>query len=68
MDLNRLFQMLMRMFMNKAVNKGIRSATDYAARRGKSPAEMTPEEREQARKAKDLADKARKTARLGRRL
>lgn len=68
MDLNRLIQMLMRMFLRKAVNKGIRSATDYASRRGKPPAEMTPEERAQAARAKELADKAKKMARLGRRL
>ncbi|NPD16161.1 hypothetical protein HOY34_13230 [Xinfangfangia sp. D13-10-4-6] len=68
MDLNRLIQMLMRMFLQKAVNKGVRSAADYAARRGKTPAEMTPEEREQERRAKDLADKAKKLSRLGRRL
>lgn len=68
MDLNRLIRMLFNMFMRKAMNKGIRTATDYASRRGKSEAEMTPEERAQARKMRDLADKAKKAARLGRRL
>ena len=41
MDVNGLFRMLTRMFLNKAINAGI----DYAARRGKPKAEMTPEER-----------------------
>jgi len=63
MNANRIINMLLRMFMRKAVNKGI----DMAARRGKSPAEMTPEEREQAQKVKQTTGKARKLARLARR-
>ena len=64
MNLNQILNMLLRQFMNKAMKTGI----DYAARRGKDPARMTPEEREQARKAQGLAQKARKMTRLGRRL
>ena len=64
MDLNRILNMLTRMVMNKAMKKGI----DYAARRGKDPATMTPAEKEAARKARDLAEKAQKLSRLGRRL
>lgn len=63
MDLNRLFNMLTRMFIKTAVKTGV----DYAARRGKPKAEMTPEERQQARDAKAMADKAQKAARIGRR-
>lgn len=68
MDLSRLIRMLMNIFLRKAVNRGIRTATDYAARRGKSTEEMTPEQRESARRMRDLTDKAKKAARLGRRL
>ncbi|SEB99994.1 hypothetical protein [Rhodobacter sp. 24-YEA-8] len=68
MDLNRLINMLVNMFLRKAVNKGIRTATDYAARRGKTEVELTPEERENARRMRDLTDRAKKVARLGRRL
>ncbi|WP_457646168.1 hypothetical protein [Profundibacter sp.] len=64
MNANRIINMLLRMFMRKAVNKGI----DMAARRGKSPAEMTVEERAQAQKAKQTAGKAQKLARLARRM
>ena len=67
MDLNRIIQMivntLLRRFMGRAINTGI----DYAARRGKAAGDMTPAEREQARSAKDLAQKARKVSRLTRR-
>lgn len=64
MDLNRLFNMLARMFVRSAVDAGM----DYAASRGKPDAEMTPEEREQARKARELAHRAREVSRVTRRL
>lgn len=63
MDLNRLIGMLTRMFVRSAVNTGM----DLASRNGKPAAEMTPEEREQAKAAKAMTDKARKAARLTRR-
>ncbi len=64
MDTGRIINMLLRMFMRKAVNKGI----DMAANRGKSRKDMTPQEREQAQKAKQTAGKAQKLARLARRM
>lgn len=63
MDLNRLFGMLTRMFISTAVNTGI----DYAASKGKPEAEMTPEERKQARAAKETAQRSRKLIQMGRR-
>ena len=64
MDLNGLFNMLAKMFIRSAVNTGV----DYAARRGKPEAEMTPDERDQAKKARDLADRAREVQKVTRRL
>lgn len=64
MDANRLIQMVIRMVMRRGVNMGI----DYATRRGKDAKTMSPEEREQARSAKDIAGKARRGARLARRM
>ena len=63
MNWNRLVNMLTRMFIRSAVSTGV----DYAARRGKPESELTPEERAQARSAKQMADKAQKAVRLGRR-
>jgi hypothetical protein len=63
MDMNRLISMLTRMFVRKALRTGI----DFAARKGKSDAALTPEERQQAKSAKAMADKAQKAARLSRR-
>lgn len=63
MDWNRLISMLTRMLLRKAVTKGI----GLAARRGKADADLTPQDRKQARAARQMADKAQKAARLGRR-
>ncbi|MFN6924271.1 MAG: hypothetical protein ACK4P8_01325 [Tabrizicola sp.] len=63
MDLNRLFNMLSRMFLRSAMRTGL----DFAARRGKPQAEMTPEERVQAKNASAMAQKAQRAARIGRR-
>lgn len=64
MNFKALQRMLIGMVMGKIVNKGI----DYASRRGKPEAEMTPAERVQAQKARQMAKRARKAARITRRL
>ncbi len=63
MDLNRIFNMLARMVMRSAVKTGV----DHAARGGEPDSEMTPDERARARSLKDMAAKAQRVARLGRR-
>ncbi len=64
MNLNGLFQMLIRMVIRTAINTGI----DVAARRGKPEAEMTPEERLEAARARDLAGRAKEVAKVTRRM
>ncbi|MDZ4086923.1 MAG: hypothetical protein U1E69_08975 [Tabrizicola sp.] len=64
MNLNGLFSMLTKMFVRSAVDAGI----NYAASRGKPEAEMTPEEREQARKGRELAQRAKEISKATRRL
>jgi len=64
MNANQLIRMIMRLFGRKVMNKGI----DYAANRGKSPDEMTHEEKQRARSARQTAKKARQSAKLLRRL
>jgi DNA invertase Pin-like site-specific DNA recombinase len=68
MDLNGLIGRMVNMFLRKAVNKGINAGVDLAARRGKSPSEMTPADHEQARKGRELAKRARQAAKLTRRM
>lgn len=64
MDLNGLFRMLSQKFLHRAVDAGI----DYAARRGKPEAEMTPEEREQAKNGREMAQRAKEISKVTRRL
>lgn len=64
MNIERLLRMIFRMAGRKALNRGV----DMAVNRGKSPQEMTPEERKRARAAKQTAKRARQTARMVRRL
>ena len=64
MDLNRAVQTVLRMLIGPLTRIGI----DYLARRGKPEAEMTPEEKEQARAARESARRAKDAARLTRRL
>lgn len=63
MNMNRLINMGLRMLMRKGVNKGI----DLASRGGKQPEDMTVEEREQAKSAKQTAQNAQKGMRTARR-
>lgn len=64
MDLNGLFNMLTKMFVRRAVDAGV----DYAARRGKPESEMTPEEKAQAQRGRDLAARAKEVQKVTRRL
>ncbi len=64
MNLNGLFNMLTKMLVRSAVDAGV----DYAARKGKPDAELTPEEREQAKRARDLAGRAKEIQKVTRRL
>ena len=66
--MERFLTQILNMVMRQLVNRGINAGIDHLSRRGKAPQQMTPEEREQARKARDLAQKAQKAARLTRRL
>ncbi len=68
MDISRLLQMILNIFLRKIITKGIDTGITIAANRGKSPDEMTPAEREQARKARDLGKNARKLSSLARRI
>ncbi len=68
MDLNRIINMIVNIFVRKGVNWGVNKTIDLAARRGKSPAEMTQADHQQANHARDMVKRARKAARLTRRI
>ncbi len=68
MDLNQILRLAQRLFLRRLINKGIGAGIDYAARRGKAPGDMTPEDHAQARKGREMARRARQVARLTRRI
>jgi len=67
MNANQIIRLLMRLF-RPLLNRGLTKGIDLAARRGKPEAELTPEERAQAKGATDLTKRARQMARFGRRI
>lgn len=56
MNMNRMINMAIRMLMRRGMNAGI----DMASRRGKRPEDMTPEERQAARQARQNTHQARR--------
>jgi hypothetical protein len=64
MNLNGLFDMLTKLFIRHAVDAGV----DYAARRGKPESELTPEEKAQAQRGRELAARAKEVQKVTRRL
>ena len=59
MNMNRLINMAMRMLMKKGI--------EVAANKGKKPEDMTPEERQAAKNARQNANKARRGLGIARR-
>ena len=68
MDLNRLINMLMSMFMKKIVNVAVDKGVEYAARRGKPEAEMSDAERAQAQAGREMADRTKQVRNATRRI
>ncbi len=68
MNFNSIIQMITNLLIRKVVNKGVDMGIDYASRRGKPAADMTPEDHAQAQSAKAMAKRAKQAARLTRRL
>ncbi|MDH3262909.1 MAG: hypothetical protein OEM24_02805 [Paracoccaceae bacterium] len=67
MDSSKVIRALMRVF-RPFIGRGINAGIDLAARKGKPASEMTPEERQQAQKGKQLTKRARQMAKMGRRM
>lgn len=62
--LNGVLNQFLRRFMNTAINKGI----DHFAGGGKTPKEMTPQERAQAGQAREMAQRVKQVRKATRRL
>ncbi|MES2667857.1 MAG: hypothetical protein V4712_17355 [Pseudomonadota bacterium] len=67
MDVNRIVQMVLNLFIRKVVNKGVDMGIDYASRRGKPASEATPADQAQAKSSRDMVKRARQAARITRR-
>lgn len=68
MNIERLISMFMRLFVRKIMNRGIDAGIDYASRGRGEKTEATPEDRDRAKSAKQLAQKARQGAKIMRRI
>ncbi len=66
--MDRIINMVINLFLRKVLSRGIDAGIDYAAGKGKSRQEMTPEELSTAAAARDTAKRARQAANLARRL
>ena len=66
--MDRIIQMILNKLLGRLVNTAVNKGVDYAARRGKSPDQMTPEELQQARAGKEMAKRARQAVKLTRRI
>ena len=63
MNMNRLMNMVVQIVMRRGINVAI----DFAARRGKSAGDITASEREHARTARQIGQKAQRGLQLLRR-
>ncbi len=68
MNVERLIMGFGRRIMRRLFRQGINKGIDYAARRGVDPEQETAADRKRAKSAKEMVKKARKSAKLLRRL
>ena len=68
MDMTKLIQMIVNIFLRKVVSKGVNMGVDHIARKGKPADQMTAADHTSAKAAKDAAKRARQSARLTGRL
>jgi len=68
MNANQIFNMLFRMFFRKVVNRGMNAGINRMAGGGKSPDQMTPEERQRAKTAREVTKRGQQAMRVARRV
>lgn len=66
--MDRLIQMIINMVMRRGIDMAMNKGADLLVGRGKSPAEMTPEERHQARQGRQAAKQMKRGLKIGRKL
>jgi hypothetical protein len=68
MDLGRIINMAVNIVMRRVLNAGISKGMNHFAGKGKSDAPMTPEDKEQAAKGRDMTKRARQAAQVTRKI
>ncbi|MDZ4134685.1 MAG: hypothetical protein U1D06_03705 [Paracoccaceae bacterium] len=68
MDFGRIITMIVNRLLRRAVNTGVNKGINRMAGKGKPDSQMTPAERSQASKGREMAKRARQAARITRRL
>lgn len=68
MNLEKLIQMVVNQLVRKLVDLGVTKGIDRLAGKGKAGAQMTPEERDQAKGMRETVKRARKAMQITRRL
>jgi hypothetical protein len=66
--MDKIIQMLINMVMRKGMDVAMNKGADLIAGRGKSPEEMTPAEREQAKRGRQAARQMKRGLKIGRKL
>ncbi|OYU18772.1 MAG: hypothetical protein CFE34_08920 [Rhodobacteraceae bacterium PARR1] len=65
--MDRLIQMIINMVMRRGIDMAMNKGADLMVGRGKSPEEMTPEERMQAKQGRQAAKRMKQAMKIGRR-
>lgn len=68
MNTNQIIDMIMRLFVRKAVSKGMNAGINRIAGGGKAPSEMTAKERQAAKSGKQSAKRAKQGMKMARRI
>jgi hypothetical protein len=65
--MDRLIQMVINMVMRRGIDMAMNKGADLIVGRGKTPEEMTPEERMQAKQGRQMAKQMKRGLKIGRR-
>lgn len=68
MNANQIINMIFRMFVRKAMNRGVNAGINHFAGGGKSTEDMSPQERERAKSARQNVKRGQQAMRAARRV
>ncbi len=66
--MDRLIQMILNRFLGQLINKGINAGITHVVSKGKAPEDMTQDEHDQAKFARQAGRRASQAARIARKL